>query len=249
MIWFLFASALANLILIAFIVWMWPYIKPAFLATIGDRNIGIIFDSSNMIEMASLHREGSVITFNNPIYKWIKNSHVGAYHWNYLSAELIYKNTGLVTEADFTAATNKLSEWGFEYYDDLATFLTSLINMTQGRPDPTGQSIQTINKIREITGDYGEYETISDLLKAHPELDFTIVYPLIGMVDLRAVARYYDTTPEQIGSAIEQARANYAKIFADGTKSAMKPNNSMLFILMGVLLIGGIVLFAVLGGS
>ena len=250
MIWFLFASVLVNFILIFLIVWMWPYLKPVLLASLGDKNIGIIFDSNNKIQMSSLHREGSIITFENPLYKWIKNSHVGAYHWGSLAAEVIYKQTGLVTEADFTAATNKLSEWGFQYYDDVANFLTSLINITNGRPDPTGQTVQTISRIREITGDYGEYDTITDLLAAHPELDFTIAYPLIGFVDLKAVARYYDTTPAQIGSAIEQARASYAKIFADGAKSAIKPMNSgLLFIIMGVVIIGAIILFAVMGGS
>lgn len=249
MIWLLFASVLANFILIFILVWMWPYMKPAFLATLKDKNIGIIFDSNNMIQMASLKREGSVITFDNPVYKWIKNSHVGAYHWGSLSAEVIYKNTGLITEADMSAATKKLSDWGFQYYDDVANFLTSLINMTAGRPDPTGQSMQTIGKIREITGDYEEYDTITDLLAAHPELDFTIAYPLIGFVDLKAVARYYDTTPAQIGSAIEQARASYAKIFADGAKSELKPNNTMLFVIVGVLIVAAIIVFAVMGGG
>lgn len=249
MIWILFASVLANFLLITFIVWIWPFLKPIVLSKFQDRNVGIIFDSNNNISISSLHREGSIVTFENPIYKWIKNSHVGSYHWNDLAVEVVYKETGLITEAQFTAATNKLSEWGFQYYDDVATFLTSLINLANGRPDPTGQTRQTVMKLREITGDNEDYETITQMLEAHPELDFTIAYPLIGFMDLKAVARYYDTPPEKIGSAIEQARAAMAKVFADGSKADKRPSSAPLFIIGGLLVIGCIVAYVFLGGA
>ena len=125
-VYILFASVCINAILLVFAVILWPYIKAPLKATFGDKNVAIAFERNNSMKVTALHHDGNLLTLENPIYKYIKNTQIGAYRWGNLSAEIIYKQTGLVPEAEYAAALNKLEEWGFATYDDLADFLTSV---------------------------------------------------------------------------------------------------------------------------
>lgn len=236
----LFASLCINLVLVVFAVILWPYIKAPLKATFGDRNVAIAFERNNSMNVTALHHDGNLLTLENPIYKYIKNTQIGAYRWGNLSAEIIYKQTGLVPEAEYAAALNKLEEWGFPTYDDLADFLTSVIAAKEGGIDPTNIDVETIRKYR-IGGHWSEkYSTISQIIKEHPEVDFKIFYPLVGCINLRTIANYFDTAPEAIGSALEQSRATFAHIYADKTHADKKIPTWLLVVIMVVALAVGV---------
>lgn len=235
----LFVSLLANLILAVFAVMLWPYIKAPLQATFTDRNVAIVFERNNTISIKALHHDGNLLTLENPIYKYIKNTQIGAYRWGNLSAEIIYKQTGLVPEAEYAAALNKLEEWGFSTYDDLADFLTSAVASQENGIDPTSLSADVLRKYR-IGGHWSEkYSKITDILKEHPETDFKIFYPLVGCINLKPIANYFDTTPEAIGSALEQSRATFANIYSDRMRADKKiPIWLLIVIFLGVAGVG-----------
>lgn len=239
LIYLLFASLCVNLILIVFAVMLWPYIKAPLQATLGDRNVAIVFERNNTISIKALKHDGNLLTLENPIYKYIKNTQIGAYRWGNLSAEIIYKQTGLVPEAEYAAALDKLEEWGFETYDDLADFLTSVTAAKEAGIDPTDIDVNTIRKYR-IGGHWSEkYSTITDILKEHPEVDFKIFYPLVGCISLKPIANYFDTAPEAIGAALEQSRATFAHIYADKTRADKKLPTWLLIVIFVVIIAVG----------
>lgn len=242
----LFVLVLENLALAFFVVMLWPYIQAPIQAMFTDKNVAIVFERNNTISIKALHHDGNLLTLNNPIYKYIKNTQIGAYRWGNLSAEIIYKQTGLVPEAEYAAALAKLEEWGFATYDDLADFMTACVAAQENGIDPTSLSADTIRKYR-IGGHWSErYSRIIDILKEHPETDFKIFYPLIGCINLKPIANYFDTTPEAIGSALEQSRATFANVYSDRMRADKKMPVWLLIVaavgILGVclLLFGGV---------
>lgn len=231
----LFILVLENLALAFFVVMLWPYIQAPIQAMFTDRNVAIVFERNNTISIKALHHDGNLLTLDNPIYKYIKNTQIGAYRWGNLSAEIIYKQTGLVPEAEYAAALKKLEDWGFSTYDDLADFLTSAVAAQENGIDPTSLSADILRKYR-IGGHWSEkYSKIADILKEHPETDFKIFYPLVGCINLKPIANYFDTTPEAIGSALEQSRATFANIYSDRIRADKKlPSWLLIVLLLGV---------------
>ena len=243
LIYILFASLFVNLVVGFLAIILWPYIKAPLLATFGDRNVGIVFEHNNNMQIQPLHHDGSLLTLDNPIFKYIKNTQIGAYRWGNLSAEIIYKRTGTIAEADFAAALNKLEEWGFENYDDLADFLTAAAAAQDAGLDITKSDPDTIKRYRLGEHWTKKYRDISEILKEHPEFDFKIFYPLVGCINLKSIANYCDTTPEQIGSAIEQVRATFAHIYADRTRADKKlPTWLLIVVFLVVLAVGAFLL-------
>ena len=198
-----------------------PVIVPYLRASFGSRYAAFVLDKTNRFRIEPAKLQNGVITvpgFKN--MSWVKFGDKGSYTLGNCRCDILLDCASIADEADYSAVIEELERVGVP---DLRT-LTLQMNIIHA--ERAGITLNRYNLRR-----------ISDIVEEYPDLNFEIIYPLIGRMDVRTLANWCESTPQVVASNIAEG----VSIEADDVKTDNKPLSTKDIVPWIILAFAGVI--------
>lgn len=209
---------LAGIILICAPV-AFPYLKALFTGYLL-----IEIDKTNSLKYTACKFKNGMAQPATTLGKYIKQGLRGSLNIGKVKADFVLNQVGMIQEAEYSQAMEALDNLGIESYTDLSI----LMNYWAAKED--GKTI----------GEDILPRPVAEIIRSHPDYDFTVFYPLLGHVNVKKIAAWVESTPEGLASIIEQNKAEIASRYTNASVgSTTSAKDLVTYAIVGVILMVG----------
>ncbi|MDE2443781.1 MAG: hypothetical protein O0X49_05305 [Methanocorpusculum sp.] len=196
----------------------------AYLKALLTGYMLIEIDKTNSLRFTACKFKNGMAQPSTKIGKYIKQGLKGSLNIGKVKADFVLNQVGMIQETDYSQAMESLDNIGIETYSDLSILMNHWAAADEGKT--LGVDILP--------------RSVSEVLRAHPDYDFTVYYPLLGHVNVKKIAAWVESTPEGLASIIEQNKAEIASRYTNASVgSSTSSKDLMTYAIVGVVLMVG----------
>lgn len=194
-----------------------PYLKASF----GKSKYCILeISKTNAIRPIPAEFHNGMAIIKDRIGRFVKLGLNGSYNLGNCRCDIVLNQVGIMSETEFVAMTDELDRLGIGSLQDMVLILNA-ISATSAKIPISNQS----------------YQFASEFLRAHPEYDFTVFYPLCGKMNVKKLVDWAQGSPEIISQAISEGIAEASEQYvqaATGKSSAADLKGMLPLIVIGI---------------
>ncbi|MDE2519226.1 MAG: hypothetical protein O0X96_05750 [Methanocorpusculum sp.] len=192
-----------------------PYMK----ASLGKSKYFILeISKTNAIRVIPAEYHNGMAIIKNRIGRFVKLGLNGSYNIGNCRCDIVLNQVGIIAETEYVAMTEEMERLGIHSLQDMVMILNVLAANESNIP---------------ISAE--SYKFASEFLKAHPDYDFSVFYPLCGKMNIKKLVDWAQGSPEVISQAISEgiAEASEQYVQAASGKSAFDLKGMMPLIILG----------------
>lgn len=195
---------------------------PCIKAYFRGKYLLFVLDKTGRTRIIPAEFKHGVASVQGSLAMYIKKDFTGSYNLGTFKVDFATTNTAELLESEYLAAAETMKYLGIESPAKCAALLTQI------KADE-GNGIQFPNS-----------NSLYEILEHNPDLDQDILAPAFTVVKLSALAKWSNTTPEDIRAYTEEEKAEIIKQVnaAAGYKKPFSMNSGTIMFIMIVVVLG-----------